>query len=52
MSNNDNDPTELEVLDIPEHLLLPIQSLVHPVCMFRGVFTQASEGKSTQLLTF
>ena len=48
MINNEPNPSELEVPDIPEipeNLLLPVQTLVRLAYMFRGVFMQAAEGK-------
>ena len=38
----------LEFLDIPDDILLPIQTLVRVGYMFRGVFMQSADGKSLQ----
>ena len=48
MDNDDNNPSDLEVTDIPkipEELLSQIRSLARAAYMYRGVFMQAAEGK-------
>lgn len=48
MDYHSNNPSDLEVTDIPkipEELLSQIRSLARAAYMFRGVFTQAAEGK-------